>query len=53
MEMLKYEFLRDRKIIILRPDGPLASTDFEKLAKTIDPIIASAGMLTGILICVR
>ena len=51
--MLKFELLRDQKIVILRPDGPLAETDFEQLAKAIDPIIASSGKLTGILIYTR
>ena len=51
--MLKFELLRDQKIVILRPEGPLAATDFEQLAKTIDPLIASSGKLTGILICAR
>jgi hypothetical protein len=51
--MLKIELLHDRKVVILRPDGLLASTDFEQLAKTIDPIIASFGKLTGVLIRAR
>ena len=51
--MLKFELLRNQKIVILRPDGPLAETDFEQLANAIDPIIASSGKLTGILIYTR
>jgi hypothetical protein len=51
--MLNIERLPDRKVVILRPDGPLDSKDFEQLAKTIDPIVDSSGKLKGILICAR
>ena len=48
--MLKFELLRDRGILIVTPNGPLEKADFERLAKEVDPFIASKGKLTGLLI---
>ena len=41
--MLKFELLRDRGILIITPNGPLEKADFERLAKEVDPFIASKG----------
>jgi SpoIIAA-like len=48
--MLKFELLRDRGVLIVTPNGPLEKADFERLAKEVDPFIASKGKLTGLLI---
>lgn len=51
--MLHLELLRTRNILIVAPDGPLEKADFERLAKEVDPIIASKGKLTGLLVYVK
>src|SRR6478752_713380 len=48
--MIKFELLRDRRILLITPEGPLESADFEQLAKEIDPFIAANGKLNGVLI---
>jgi hypothetical protein len=48
--MMRFELLRDRRILLLAPGGPLATADFEQLAKEIDPFIAAHGRLVGVLI---
>jgi len=37
--MLKYELNHAEGILIIRPNGPLESTDFEKLVQEADPYI--------------
>jgi hypothetical protein len=51
--MLHFELLRDRKILILTPDGPLEAADFERLAKEVDPFIAANGSLAGVMITTK
>ena len=51
--MLHRELLEDEGILILRPDGPLESTDFESVAEQVDPFIERSGDLRGILIDAR
>jgi SpoIIAA-like len=48
--MIHSELLRDRRILIVTPDGPLEKADFERLAKEVDPFLASEGKLTGLMI---
>ena len=48
--MLQFELLRDRKILIITPDGPLEKEDFERLANAVDPFIASNGQLDEVMI---
>ena len=48
--MIHFELLRDRGILIVSPDGPLEKADFERLAKEVDPFIASKGNLTGVMV---
>jgi hypothetical protein len=48
--MMRHELLRDRRILLIAPDGPLKREDFEQLAKEIDPFIAANGRLAGVLI---
>jgi len=48
--MLNYELNRTEGILILKPTGPLESTDFEKLAGEVDPYIIENGTLSGLMI---
>ena len=48
--MLQFELLRDRKILVITPGGPLEKEDFERLASAVDPFIASNGQLNGVVI---
>lgn len=48
--MLNYNLLKDPGILILTPTGPLEVSDFEAVARAIDPYIEQRGELRGILI---
>ena len=48
--MLQFELVRDRKILVITPDGPLDKEDFERLASAVDPFIASNGKLNGVMV---
>ncbi len=48
--MLKHEFLRDDGILVLKPDGALEASDFERVACELDPYIEEQGDLRGLLI---
>jgi tRNA U38,U39,U40 pseudouridine synthase TruA len=48
--MLNYELDRAESILIIKPNGPLESTDFEKLAHEVDPYIKENGTLNGLMI---
>ena len=48
--MLAYELLRDTGILLLRPEGPLQSSDFESVAKVVDPYIQQRGKLRGVMV---
>jgi hypothetical protein len=48
--MIRFELLRDRRILLISPDGPLEQADFERVAQEIDPFIAANGKLAGVLI---
>jgi tRNA U38,U39,U40 pseudouridine synthase TruA len=51
--MLDYDLNRADGILIIKPAGPLASADFEKLVREIDPYIAEKGRLEGVMIYAR
>lgn len=51
--MLDYELNRAESILILKPTGPLESTDFEKLALEVAPYIRENGKLNGLMIYVK
>ena len=51
--MLNYELNRTEGILILKPMGPLESTDFEKLAGEVDPYIIENGTLNGLMIYIK
>jgi stage II sporulation SpoAA-like protein len=48
--MIHFELLREQSILVITPGGPLEKTDFERLAREIDPLIASKGRLAGIMV---
>jgi hypothetical protein len=51
--MIKHELLTDDGIVVVTPQGRLEAADFEQLAATVDPFIASRGKLNGIMIHVE
>ena len=51
--MLHYEFLQDDGILIVTPDGPLTSSDFERLAMNVDPFIEEKNKINGLMIYVE
>ena len=48
--MLRHELLRDRGILILKPEGALRAEDFATLAGVVDPYIEERGGLDGLMI---
>ncbi len=48
--MLNHKLLRPDGILVLEPDTPFESADFEVLAHEIDPYIAEHGKLSGVMI---
>ena len=48
--MLNHEFLRDDGILVLKPNGVLEASDFETVARELDPYIEERGDLRGLLI---
>lgn len=51
--MILLEPQHDKNILIITPQGPLEQADFEKIAKEIDPVIASMGKVAGLMIHMR
>ena len=49
--MIHSELLREQNILVITPDGPLERGDFERLAREIDPLIASKGKVAGVMVC--
>jgi hypothetical protein len=48
--MLGHELLRERGILILRPEGALRAEDFAALAGVVDPYIGQRGELEALMI---
>ena len=48
--MIDCELLRDKGILLITPEGPLAPSDFQKVAALVDPYIAEKGALKGLMI---
>jgi tRNA U38,U39,U40 pseudouridine synthase TruA len=48
--MIQHELLRDKRILIITPQGPLEQKDFETLAREVDPYIQEKGKLNGLMI---
>ncbi|MBR0695704.1 STAS/SEC14 domain-containing protein [Bradyrhizobium lablabi] len=51
--MIELELLRDKGVLIVVPNGPLAKGDFARLAEEIDPFVAANGKLRGLMVCVK
>ncbi len=51
--MIAYELLRKDGILTVSPGGRLTSSDFEQLAKKIDPYIEAQGGLQGLMISAK
>jgi hypothetical protein len=50
MAMVTYELLRPEGILVIRPEGSLEASDFEKIAQEVDPYIEASGKLHGVMI---
>ena len=48
--MLIHELLRDKGILLIRPEGPIQPGDFESVARLVDPYIEQTGELRGVMI---
>jgi hypothetical protein len=48
--VLTHDLLQFDGILVVKPEGPLAASDFEGLAAEVDPYIAKRGDLRGLLI---
>lgn len=48
--MLEHELWRELGILIVTPKGALQAQDFERLAMEVDPYLAEAGQLRGLMI---
>ena len=48
--MVNYELLRADGILIIRPQGALEASDFERIAGEVDPYIEANGKLHGVMI---
>lgn len=48
--MIINEVMLDEKILVVTPEETLKATDFERLAKEVDPYIEAMGTLNGLMI---
>lgn len=48
--MIKSKLLKDKGVLIVSPEGPLAAKDFKQLAGKVDPYIEKKGKLHGLMI---
>ena len=48
--MVSYELIRDKGILVIMPEGPLRTEDFEALGQAVDNYIVSDGALNGVMI---
>jgi hypothetical protein len=48
--MINHRLLRSEGILILTPEAPLESADFERIAQEVDPYIKERGKLSGLLV---
>ena len=48
--MIKHNFIQAEGILVLEPEAPLQSGDFDELSSLIDPYIAEHGKLNGLVI---
>lgn len=47
---LSFELLEEQGVLIMQPNGELESADFERLSARVDPYLAEAGVLGGVMI---
>jgi hypothetical protein len=48
--MLRFDLLRDRGVLVLKPEGALRREDFTALAAAVDPFLEESGELRGVLV---
>jgi SpoIIAA-like len=48
--MISHQLLRDEGILIVSPQAPLEASDFEEVAREVDPYIEEKGSLRGVLV---
>jgi len=48
--MIEHDLLKGERLLLIKPDGPLAKEDFEQLAQTIDPMLEDMDRLNGLMI---
>jgi len=48
--MLHHDLKHDEGILVLRPEGSLESSDFERVALEVDPYLEERGKLHGVMI---
>lgn len=48
--MVSYELIRDKGILVIMPEGPLRTDDFQALGKAVDDYIVGEGALNGVMI---
>ena len=48
--MVKYELLQESGILVIRPEGSLEASDFQKITQDVDPYVEANGELHGVLI---
>lgn len=48
--MIRSELLRDKAILVVRPEEALRARDFAAIAAEVDPYIAAHGGLTGLMV---
>ena len=48
--MLSHELLEKEGVLIIMPDGPLQSEDFDRLSAAVDAYVVAEGALTGVMI---
>jgi hypothetical protein len=48
--MIKFDLDRDKGILTVSPTGALEASDFQAIARTVDPYIEEKGALSGLLV---
>jgi hypothetical protein len=48
--MIKFELLKDAGVLVVEPKSALSTSDFDEIARTVDPYIRENGKLTGLLV---
>jgi hypothetical protein len=48
--MIRHELLKEKGLLVIKPDGALRAEDFSALASAVDPYIEQHGELKGLMI---